>query len=136
MKKKGKPPEPEEKSSQPKIKPLEWVGSSESDLCKFTKPIRRAMGYALYLAQTGERHSHARVMSGMGKAKVLEIREWGASGTYRTMYTTEIAGYIFVLHAFQKKSKTGIETSKQDIDLIKQRLKEAIERGKELIEGS
>ncbi len=76
------------------------------------------MGYALYRAQLGERHAHAKVMSGMGSAKVLEIREWSESGTYRAMYTTEIAGYIFVLHAFQKKSKKGIETPKQDIDLI------------------
>lgn len=132
MKKKGKPSELMKEPSKPKIKPLEWIGSSESDLRKFPKIIRNAMGYGLYLAQTGQKHSRARIMSGMGGAKVLELREWNESGTYRAMYTTEIAGYIFVLHAFQKKSKTGIETSKQDIDLIKRRLREAIEKGKEL----
>jgi phage-related protein len=120
------------KQSNSEMKPLEWVGSSEDDLRKFPKTVRKAMGYALYRAQLGERHPHTKIMSGMGSAKVLEIREWSESGTYRTMYTTEIAGYIFVLHAFQKKSKKGIETPKHDLDLIKKRLKEAIEKGKEL----
>ena len=61
----------------------------------------------------------------MGSAKVLEIRESDRSGTYRAVYTVEWEGVVFVLHAFQKKSKSGIATTKQDIDLIKQRLKEA-----------
>ena len=120
------------KQPKPEVKPLEWVGSSENDLKRFPKSVRNAMGYALYRAQLGERHPHTKTMSGMGNAKVLEVREWKESGTYRAMYTTEIAGYIFVLHAFQKKSNKGIATPKHDIDLIKKRLKEAIEKGKEL----
>ena len=83
------------------------------------------MGYALYFAQQGIRPHHAKTLSGMGSAKVLEIRESDRSGTYRAVYTVEWEGVVFVLHAFQKKSKSGIATTKQDIDLIKQRLKEA-----------
>ena len=69
-----------------------------------------------------------------GNAKVIELRETDRSGTYRVIYTVEVAELIFVLHAFQKKSKSGIATPKQDIDLIKRRLKEAESLCKELKE--
>lgn len=82
------------------------------------------MGHGLYLAQMGDRHSHAKTLSGFGSAKVIELRENDKSGTYRLIYTVEISEFIFVLYAFQKKSKNGIANSKQDIDLIKQRLKD------------
>lgn len=70
-------------------------------------------------------HEHAKVLSGMGNAKVIEIQENDRSGTYRIVYTIEIKDFIFVLHAFQKKSKSGIATPKQELELIKNRLKEA-----------
>src|SRR5438105_2341669 len=114
------------------MKRVIWTGSSHDDLAKFPKVIRNAMGYALYRAQLGERHEHTRVLQGMGNAKIIEIREWNESGTYRTIYTVEFKEYIFVLHAFQKKSKTGIETPKKEIDLLKARLKEAKQRYSEL----
>lgn len=90
------------------------------------------MGYALHMAQVGEKHPHATVFKGMGSANVLEIRENDKSGTYRVVYTVEIQEYVFVLHAFQKKSKTGISTPKHEIDLINSRLKEARDFYKEL----
>ena len=83
------------------------------------------MGYGLYLAQMGDRHSHAKTLSGFGNAKIVEIKDTGRSGTYRVVYTVEMSECIFVLHAFQKKSKSGISTPKQDMDLIKRRLKDA-----------
>jgi phage-related protein len=83
------------------------------------------MGHGLYLAQMGDRHSHAKTLSGLGSAKIIEIKESDRSGTYRVVYTIEMDEFIFVLHAFQKKSKSGISTPKQDIDTIKRRLKEA-----------
>ena len=61
----------------------------------------------------------------MGSAKVLEVRENDRSGTYRVIYTFEMDDFVFVLHAFQKKSKSGITTPKQEIDLLKNRIKEA-----------
>lgn len=115
-----------------KLKILEWVGSSYKDLVGFPEGVRRIMGYALHMAQVGEKHPHATVFKGMGSANVLEIRENDKSGTYRVVYTVEIQEYVFVLHAFQKKSKTGISTPKHEIDLINSRLKEARDFYKEL----
>lgn len=80
----------------------------------------------------GDRHKHAKTLSGLGNAKVIELRENDRSGTYRLVYTVEMAEFIFVLHAFQKKSKSGIATPKQEIDLVKRRLKEAEVLYKEL----
>ncbi len=107
------------------MKRVIWVGKSYEDLKGFPPPVRSAMGYALYAAQTGKKHEHAKVLSGMGSAKVIEIRENDRSGTYRIIYTTEIDDFVFVLHAFQKKSKSGIATPKQELELLKNRLKEA-----------
>ena len=69
--------------------------------------------------QEGKKHEHAKVLSGMGSAKILEIRENDRSGTYRVIYTIEMEDFVFVLHAFQKKSKSGISTPKQELDLLK-----------------
>lgn len=116
------------------MKILKWVGSSYDDLMDFPEDVRHLAGYALHLAQIGERHIRTRIFIGTGNAQILEIREFHESGTYRVIYTTEIKNFVFVLHAFQKKSKKGIETSKQDIDLIHGRLREAKEYYKELEE--
>ena len=91
------------------------------------------MGYALYLAQTGGQCVHSKILKGFGGAAVLEIIESSMSGTFRVVYTVKMPKYIFVLHAFQKKSKQGIKTPKQEIDLVKKRLKEAQEIYKDLI---
>jgi len=107
------------------MKRLIWVGSSYEDLKDFPPSTLGAMGYALYLAQEGKKHAHTKVMSGMGNAKVLEVRENDKSGTYRVIYTIEMEDFVFVLHAFQKKSKSGIATPKKELDLLKNRLKEA-----------
>lgn len=115
-------------------KELKWVGSSYEDMCEFPTEVRRSLGYALHLAQIGEKHTHAKVFSGMGNAKVWEIKENAKSGTYRVVYTVEYKEFIFVLHAFQKKSSSGIATPKKELDLIKDRLEEALEFNKELNE--
>lgn len=107
------------------MKRLFWMGSSLEDLKSFPEDIQDEMGHGLYLAQMGDRHNHAKTLSGFGNAKVIELRESDRTGTYRVIYTIEIADCVFVLHAFQKKSKSGIATPKSDIDLIKRRLKEA-----------
>lgn len=86
----------------------------------------------LYLAQVGDRHNHAKTLSGLGNAMVIKLRENDKSGTYRVIYTVEMAEFIFVLHAFQKKSKSGVTTPKQEIDLVKRRLKDAEALYKEL----
>lgn len=118
------------------MKKLVWVGSSYKDLKEFPPLVRQAVGYALFLAQNGKIHEHAKVLSGMGSAGVQEVRENDKGGTYRVIYTVEIAEYVFVLHAFQKKSKSGIATPKQDVELLNSRLKEAKALYKRLIEES
>lgn len=113
-------------------KTLIWIGTSYKDLLSFPKSVVHAVGYALFRAELGETHEHAKVFSGMGNAKVWEIRENDRSGTYRVIYTVEMQEFIFVLHTFQKKSKTGISTPKQELELLKKRLNEARELYKEL----
>lgn len=114
------------------MKVLKWIGSSREDLKKFPDEVINEIGHGLYLAQMGDRHTHAKTLSGFGSAKIIEIRENDRSGTYRVIYTVQMTEFIFVLHAFQKKSKSGIATPKEDIDTIKRRLKEAESLYKEL----
>jgi phage-related protein len=114
------------------VKKIIWVGSSYEDLKEFPSPVLKAVGYALFFAQTGKKHPHAKILSGMGNASVVEIKENDQSGTYRLIYTLEMEEYVFVLHAFQKKSKSGIATPKKDLGMIKNRLREAIALYKEL----
>lgn len=104
-----------------KLKPLKWTGSSRKDFDEFPEDIQDPMGFALYLAQKGEKHMHAKPLKGIG---VMEIVESDRNGTFRVMYTVEMKEAVYVLHAFQKKSKTGIATPRQEIDLVKRRLVE------------
>lgn len=115
-----------------KLKRLIWIGSSKSDLLEFPEEVISSMGFGLYLAQTGEKSVHSKILKGFGGASVIELKESDESGTFRVVYTVKISNFVFVLHAFQKKSKQGIKTPKQEIDLIKKRLKDAQEIYKEL----
>src|SRR5512146_206483 len=99
-------------------KPVEWVGSSLDDLKEFPEDVRQCVGYALYLAQCGEKHPSAKPLKGFKGAGVLEIVEDFDGDTYRAVYTLKLAGVVYVLHAFQKKSKKGIAKPNQDIALI------------------
>jgi phage-related protein len=105
------------------LKPLAWVGDSRRKLREFPRPVQREMGQALMFAQAGEKHPSAKPLKGTGLSGVFEIVDNYDKDTYRVVYAVKLGEKIYVLHAFQKKSKTGIKTPKQDIDLIKQRLK-------------
>lgn len=85
------------------------------------------MGFALYLAQTGGKHANAKPLKGFGGAGVLEIVDDHDGDTYRAVYTVKFADAVYVLHAFQKKSKTGVKTPPADIEKMKRRLKAAEE---------
>lgn len=113
------------------MKKVVWLGSSKKDLAYFPEDIQDDMGYGLYLAQIGEEHKNAKVLKGFGGAGVVELIALDEAGTYRTVYTVTMPTAIFVLHVFQKKSKQGIKTPKQDIDLIKSRLKQVLAYYKE-----
>jgi len=106
------------------LKPVEWVGSSRADLKKFPATVQDQVVFALYQAQTGLKHRDAKPLTRLG-ANVLEIVSRHDGNTYRTVYTVRFKAAIYVLHAFQKKSKRGIATPKQELDLVKQRLKAA-----------
>jgi len=112
-------------TDQPSLKPVTWVGTSLKDLRAFPEGVQDLMGYALYVAQRGGKHQDAKVLSGFGGAGVVEIIKDYRGDTFRAVYTLRYAGSVYVLHAFQKKSKTGRETPRRDIELIKQRLREA-----------
>lgn len=108
-------------------KPLFWVGSAKRDLKRFPPQVQDVMGYALDVAQQGRKHPDARPLAGFGGAGVLEMIDDFDGDTYRAVYTVKFSGVVYVLHAFQKKSKRGIETPKHHLDLIRQRLKQAHE---------
>lgn len=108
-------------------KPLIWRGSSQRDFAAFPRSTQREMGYALFLAQLGERHPRmAKGLKGFGGASVIEIRHNDYGSTYRAVYTVRFADAIYVLHAFQKKSKKGITTPAAEIDLVKKQLGDLI----------
>jgi phage-related protein len=114
------------------LKPLVWVGSSGKDFREFPDLVKDDMGYALFLAQKGGKHEKAKPLRGFGGAGVIEIVTDHRGDTFRTIYTVKLAGRVYVLHAFQKKSKTGRETPKHEIDLIKSRLTKAEQIAKEI----
>jgi phage-related protein len=105
------------------MKPLYWIASSRKDIETMPDPVQSDFGYALYLAQTGEKHDSAKPLHGFGGAGVLEVVDNSDGDTYRAVYTVRFAGVVYVLHVFQKKSKSGVATPKRDIDLIKSRLR-------------
>jgi phage-related protein len=104
-------------------KPTVWIGSSREDLRAFPDEARRVMGFAINDAQNGDEHPRAKALRGFGGRSVLEVVDDEDGDTYRAVYTVRFAGVVYVLHAFQKKSKKGIETSKRDVELIRARLK-------------
>lgn len=110
---------------KPKSKELIWVGSSLEDLQTFPSKVRQVMGFALYLAQTGEKHPNAKPMKGFHGAGVLEVVDSFERNTYRTVYTVKLGDEVYVLHAFQKKATKKIATPKHDLDLIRQRYEQA-----------
>lgn len=109
------------------IRKLTWVASSKDDLNDMPEEVRKAFGYAMYLAQIGQKDDAAKPLKGFGSAGVLEVVESAEGGTYRAVYTVRLKHAVYVLHCFQKKSTRGIKTSDQDIQLIKARLKMAEE---------
>lgn len=107
-----------------------WIGSSLRDLREFPDEVQDVLGYALYAAQIGLKAPSAKVLSGFGSAGLIEIVDDYQGDTYRAVYTVMFANSVYMLHAFQKKSKKGSATPKADIDLVKRRLKIAEEHSK------
>jgi phage-related protein len=110
-------------------KPLEWVGSSYKDLTSLPETVQDTFGYALDLAQRGLKHDDAKSFTQAGDG-VMEVVEDEDSNTYRAMYTARLRNAIYVLHCFQKKSKSGKATPREDLAVIELRLKAAKDHSK------
>lgn len=104
------------------MKELQWLGNSKQDLCQFPKEAIQEFGYALYIAQQGGKYYKAKPFKGCGN-DIYEIAIKYDKNAYRVIYVVITNRFISVIHAFQKKSKKNIKTPKQEIDIIKQRLK-------------
>ncbi len=112
------------------LRSLVWMGDSLDNLREFPPEVRTAVGYALQLVQAGETPMSAKPFKGVASG-VYEIVKRYDTDTYRAVYAVRIGEKIYILHAFQKKSKQGIKTPQSDVDLIKQRYKDAIDREKQ-----
>lgn len=110
-------------------KPLRWVASSKKDLMGMPEEVQDTFGYALHLAQVGQKHPDAKPLKGFGGAGIVEVVEDFQGDAYRAVYTVRYADAVYVVHCFQKKSTHGIATPRPDVELIKSRLK-AIEASK------
>jgi len=103
------------------------MGSSLKDLRGFPTEVRRAVGQALFSPQQGDKDPAAKPLRGFGAASLLEIVANYRGDTWRTVYTVRYADAVYVVHAFQKKSKRGIGTPQKELEVIRLRLAE-IER--------
>ncbi|MBD2196898.1 MULTISPECIES: type II toxin-antitoxin system RelE/ParE family toxin [Calothrix] len=112
------------------LRPIVWMGDSRKNIREFPEQVRASVGYALQLVQAGETPIDAKPFKGIGSG-VYEIVKRYDTDTYRAVYAVKIGEKIYVLHAFQKKSKRGIKTPQSDIDLIKKRYQDALEREKQ-----
>jgi phage-related protein len=106
------------------LRPLLWVASSKRDYDGFPARVQEAMGFELFLAQTGQHPPSAKPLRGLGSGTVKLIEDF-VGDTYRAVYTVHFAEAVYVLHAFKKKSKRGRKTPQSEIDLIRRRLTEA-----------
>ena len=106
------------------LKPVQWVGSSKADLKRFPDAVQDRMGFAIYQAQAGLRHRNAKPLKGFGSG-VLEVVARHDGDTFRAMYTARFETAVYVLHAFQKKARRGIAPPKQELDLVRRRLRVA-----------
>ena len=107
------------------MKELFWLGNTLKTVRSFTKDVKDEIGFALYMAQRGDKAHHTVPMVGFGSSKVVEFVVDDDGSTYRAVYTVKFADVVYVLHAFQKKSVRGAKTPRPDMDLIHKRLKNA-----------
>jgi phage-related protein len=108
-------------------KPVRWISSSKDDVSRFPEDVRRRIGGASWEAQIGRKAAYAKPLRGFGSGGVLEVVDDFDGNTFRAVYTVRFADAVYVLHAFQKKSRRGIATPKAELELIQRRLQRARE---------
>lgn len=117
-------------------RPLRWIGSSRKDYGAFPPAVQDAFGFELFLAQTGQHPPSAKLLRGLGSG-VVELIEGFDGDAYRAVCAVRFETALYVLHAFKKKSKRGVQTPQSDIALIKRRLKDAeTDNAARLIQGN
>lgn len=116
---------------EPGLRPLHFIRSSQDDLRKFPKEVRHQVGFSLKLAQMGEKALNTVPLIGFRGASVLEVISDHDGNTFRCVYTVRFGDAVYVLHAFQKKSKTGIRTPTKEMNLVRLRLRDAEKHHKE-----
>jgi phage-related protein len=121
--------EDDDEIETPVLRPLVWMGNSKRNIQAFPDEAKKLMGDELQLIQFGGMPKDAKPFKGIGSG-VFEIALRYDTDAYRTVLAVQLGKRIYVLHAFQKKSKKGIATPKKDVDLIKQRYAEAKEQAK------
>jgi phage-related protein len=102
------------------MKAVRWVGSSLDDLRELPDEVKEEFGFAIYQAQCGGKHIHAKPLKGLGGG-ILEVVENFDGDTFRAVYTVQFEEAVYVLHVFQKKSQKGIATPRHEIELIQRR---------------
>jgi len=105
-------------------RPLLWVASSKRDYREFPSRVQDRFGFELYLVQTGQHPSSAKLLRGLGSGTVELVEDFDGD-TYRAVYTVRFSEAVYILHAFKKKSKRGVKTPQGDIDLVRRRLRDA-----------
>ncbi len=106
------------------VRPLRWIGSSRKDYGQFPAPVQETFGFGLFLAQSGLHPLGAKPMKGPGSGTV-ELAEAFDGDAFRAVYTVRFDSAVYVLHCFKKKSRSGIKTPQNEIELIKRRLRDA-----------
>ena len=101
---------------------ISWIKAAQKDFDKFPLEARQKIVTALKIAAEGERADIAKPMKGLGSG-VYEVALRHSTNAYRVVYAVQIGADLWVVHAFQKKSRKGIETPKEEIVLIKGRIK-------------
>lgn len=115
------------------VKDLFFIGSTRKDSKNLPEEVKSVVGYALYLAQNGERPPKSKILKGFGGGGVLEVVEDFNRDTYRAVYTVKFKFAVYLLHVFKKKSKQGIATPKKDLELLRERLIRAERHYKERV---
>jgi phage-related protein len=110
-----------------KRRPLFWEGSSKKDFKEFPVPVQKDLGVALFVVQLGRTPDSSKPWKGLGSG-VYELVDDHRGDAFRAVYTVRMGDAVHVLHAFQKKSKSGAATPQPDVVLVEKRLKAVLAR--------
>ena len=111
---------PEEKPVKQRL--LRFTKAAQRDFAALPEEVQVKFQFALHQAELGGKHLDAKVLHGFGGASVLEVVVSHKRATYRAVYTLQFPGFVYLIHAFQKKSKSGNKTPKYELDAIDHRI--------------